>query len=188
MANTANSFMSSGSQSKPPTLVKEEYPQWKVRMVSFLERIDPRICEFLYNPPYVPMNLIPRVPATKTTPEIPKHLEPKEVTNWSEEDKIMYDLGHKCKRLLIIAIPHDIFKSVDHCYMSKDIWAELERKIEGGRKTLKNNRAVCINEYHTFKALEGESLSDTYSRFNMLGFCEIPRIKLTRGSSWIFET
>ncbi|KAJ9547258.1 hypothetical protein OSB04_019801 [Centaurea solstitialis] len=168
MANTANAFMSTGSQSKPPTLIKEEYPQWKVRMVSFLEGIHPRICEFLYNPPYVPTNLIPRVPATETTPEIPEHLESKDVANWSEEDKIMVDLGHKCKRLLIMAIPHDIFKSVDHCYLSKDIWAELERKIEGGRKTLKNNRVVCINEYHTFKALEGESLSDTYSRFNSL--------------------
>ncbi|KAJ9557323.1 hypothetical protein OSB04_011937 [Centaurea solstitialis] len=81
MANTANAFTSTGSQSKPPTLVKEEYPQWKVRMVSFLEGIHPRICEFLYNPPYVPMKLIPRVPATETTPEIPEHLEPKEVTN-----------------------------------------------------------------------------------------------------------
>ncbi|KAJ9566455.1 hypothetical protein OSB04_002421 [Centaurea solstitialis] len=67
-----------------------------------------------------------------------------------------------------MAIPHEIFKSVDHCYLSKDIWAELERQIEGGRKTLKNNRAFYINEYHTFKALEGESLSDTYSRFNTL--------------------
>ncbi|KAJ9552666.1 hypothetical protein OSB04_016711 [Centaurea solstitialis] len=151
MANSANVFMSTGSQSKPPTLVKEEYPQWKVRMVSFLEGIHPRICEFLYNPPYVPMNLIPRVPATQTTPEIPEHLEPKEVTNWSEEDKIMVDLGHKCKRLLIMAIPRDIFKSVDHCYLSKDIWAELERHSERGRKTLKNNRALCINEYHTFR-------------------------------------
>ncbi|KAJ9544260.1 hypothetical protein OSB04_023967 [Centaurea solstitialis] len=168
MANTANAFMSTGSQSKPPTLIKEEYPQWKVMMVNFLERIHPRICEFLYNPPYVPMTLIPRVPATETTPEIPEHLEPKEVGNWSEEDKIMVDLGHKCKRLLIRAIPHDIFKSVDHYYLSKDIWAKLERQIEGGRKTLKNNRVVCINEYHTFKALEGESLSDTYSRFNTL--------------------
>ncbi|KAJ9561843.1 hypothetical protein OSB04_007003 [Centaurea solstitialis] len=35
-------------------------------------------------------------------------------------------------------------------------------------KTLKNNRAFCINEYHTFKALDGESLSNTYSKFNTL--------------------
>ena len=89
MANLANtSFMSTGSQSKPPTLIRKEYPQWKVRMVNFLEGIHPRICEFLYNPPYVPMNLIPRVPATGTTPEIPEHYEPRPVANWSDEDKI----------------------------------------------------------------------------------------------------
>ncbi|KAJ9561844.1 hypothetical protein OSB04_007004 [Centaurea solstitialis] len=46
MANTANAFMRTGSQSKPPTLIREEYPQWKVRMVNFLEGIHPRICEF----------------------------------------------------------------------------------------------------------------------------------------------
>ncbi|KAJ9552842.1 hypothetical protein OSB04_016887 [Centaurea solstitialis] len=163
MANTANAFMSTGSQSKPPTLIREEYPQWKMRMVNFLEGIHPRICEFLYNPAYVPMNLIPRIPATETTPEIPEHLEPKDITNWSKEDRILIDLGYKCKRLLIMVIPYEIFNSVDHCYLSKDIWAELERQTERGRKTLKNNKAFCINEYHTFKALEGESLSDTYS-------------------------
>ncbi|KAJ9552603.1 hypothetical protein OSB04_016648 [Centaurea solstitialis] len=137
-------------------------------MVNFLEGIHPSIYEFLYNPPYVPMDLIPSVPATGTTPEIPKHYEPKAIINWSEEDKILLELGSKGRRLLIMAIPHDIFKNIDHCYLSRDIWAKLERHIEGGKKTLKNNRAFCIDEYHTFKAKEGESLSDTYSRFNTL--------------------
>ncbi|KAJ9556456.1 hypothetical protein OSB04_011070 [Centaurea solstitialis] len=79
MANNTNaSFMSTGSQSKPPNLIGEEYPQWK------------------------------------------------------------------------------------------DIWDELERRIEGGKKTLKNNRSFCIDEYHSFKAKQDEYLSDTYSRFNTL--------------------
>src|SRR5581483_913513 len=130
MANTANAFMSTGSQTKPPTLVKEEYPQWKVRMVNFLEGIHPRMCEFLYNPPYVPMNLIPRVAATGTTPEIPEHLEPKGIANWSDEDKILVELGNKCKRPLIMALPHEIFQSMDHYFLSMDIWAELEKQIE----------------------------------------------------------
>ncbi|KAJ9550466.1 hypothetical protein OSB04_014511 [Centaurea solstitialis] len=61
-------------------------------------------------------------------------------------------------RLLIMAISNDIFESLDSCETSKELWAELQKQHEGGTKTLKNNRALCINEYHAFKALENESL------------------------------
>ncbi|KAJ9535059.1 hypothetical protein OSB04_un001870 [Centaurea solstitialis] len=70
-----------GKQFKQPTLIGEEYPEWKVRMINFLEGIHPRISEFLYNPPYVSMDLIPRVPTTGTTPEISEHYEPKSIAN-----------------------------------------------------------------------------------------------------------
>ncbi|KAJ9535058.1 hypothetical protein OSB04_un001869 [Centaurea solstitialis] len=79
----------------------------------------------------------------------------------------MVELGSRCKRFLIMAIPHEIFKNIDHCHLSMNIWAELEKQIEGGRR-LSRDRAICIDEYHNFKAKEGESLSDTYSRFNTL--------------------
>ncbi|KAJ9544955.1 hypothetical protein OSB04_024662 [Centaurea solstitialis] len=70
MENLTNtSFMSIDSQSKPPTLVRDEFQQWKIRMINFLEGIHPRISEFLQNPPNVPVTLIPRVPATATTPD-----------------------------------------------------------------------------------------------------------------------
>ncbi|KAJ9544408.1 hypothetical protein OSB04_024115 [Centaurea solstitialis] len=78
-----------------------------------------------------PKSSSPSIPATRTTPEFPEHFESKAITNLSEEDKVLVDLGYKCKRLLIMAIPHEIFKNVDHCYLSKDILAELERQIEG---------------------------------------------------------
>ncbi|KAJ9542509.1 hypothetical protein OSB04_029015 [Centaurea solstitialis] len=122
MANSSNmSFMSIGSQSKPPTLVREEFQQWKIRMVNFLEGIHPRITEFLHNPPFIPVTLIPRVPATAITPE-------------DEEEKELASLAPKCKRLLIMALPNDIFMSLDHC-------------LEGGIASLKNNITICINEY-----------------------------------------
>ncbi|KAJ9552936.1 hypothetical protein OSB04_016981 [Centaurea solstitialis] len=58
-ANANSSFISIGSQFKPPTLNRDEFQQWKVRMVNFLEGIHPRIVEFLHNPPYVPIRLFP---------------------------------------------------------------------------------------------------------------------------------
>ena len=38
---------------------------------------------------------------------------------------------------------------------------------EGGAKQVRNNRALCINEYFAFKALDNESLKDVYNRFNL---------------------
>ena len=71
MTNIRNtSFFNMGSQSKPPTLLRDEYPQWKIRMVSFLEVVHPSLPEFLSNPPYIPTIVVPRVPATATTAEI----------------------------------------------------------------------------------------------------------------------
>ncbi|KAJ9547442.1 hypothetical protein OSB04_019985 [Centaurea solstitialis] len=95
-------------------------------------------------------------------------MEPKPVGECSEADKEIASLATRYKRLLIMAIPNDIFESLDSCETSMELWAELLRQLEGRLKTLKNNRAICINEYHDFKALEGESPRDTYSRFNTL--------------------
>ena len=77
-------------------------------------------------------------------------------------------MAAKCKRLLIIAIPNEIFELLDACETSKDLWAKLERPFEGGAKLLRKNRALCINEYFSFKAMEGEALKDVYNRFNLL--------------------
>ncbi|KAJ9545112.1 hypothetical protein OSB04_024819 [Centaurea solstitialis] len=67
-----------------------------------------------------------------------------------------------------MALPNEIFESLDHCGTSMELWRELQKQLEEGVNTLKNNRTMCINEYHEFKAKEGQSLKDTNSRFNIL--------------------
>ncbi|KAI3665056.1 hypothetical protein L6452_43673 [Arctium lappa] len=167
MENSINYF-SAGSQSKPPTLLRDEYPQWKIRMVHFLEGVDPGLVEFLHNPPFIPMTTIPRVPATSNTPEVPEYQHPQPIFEWTEEEKALHELAKKAKRLIIMAIPNDIFQSLDSCETSKDLWLELEKHLEGGAKTFKNNKALCINEYFAFKALPSESIQSTYNRYNSL--------------------
>ncbi|KAJ9567113.1 hypothetical protein OSB04_003079 [Centaurea solstitialis] len=97
--NALPMWFATTSESKPPTLNREELQQWKIRMINFLEGIHPRITEFLDNPPYIPVQLIPRVPATATTAEIPEFYQPKLQKDWDDEDKEMYSLAPKCKRL-----------------------------------------------------------------------------------------
>ena len=140
--NANTSYLSIGSRSKPPTLIREEFPQWKIRMMNFLEGIHPRITEFLHNPPFIPATLIPRVPATANTPEVPEYYQPKLQKDWDEEEKELASLAPKCKRLLIMALPNDIFTSLDHCSTSKELWSELLKQLEGGVTTLKNNRTL----------------------------------------------
>ena len=48
----------------------------------------------------------------------------------------------------------EIFESLDACDISKELWSELQKQLEGGVKNLKNNRALCITKYFIFKATE----------------------------------
>ncbi|KAI3666990.1 hypothetical protein L6452_42031 [Arctium lappa] len=70
------------------------------------------------------MTTVPRVPATANTPEIPEYQHPKPVLEWSEEEKAQHELAKKAKRLIIMAIPNDIFQSLDSCETSKDLCQE----------------------------------------------------------------
>ncbi|KAJ9545005.1 hypothetical protein OSB04_024712 [Centaurea solstitialis] len=102
----------------------------------------------------------------------------------SPSEIIFYELDFLLKRLLHKTFPEDRYLFTDgrlsflalgqgklpnnHCVTSKDLWGELLRQLEGSVASQKNNRKMCINEYHEFKAKDGESLKDTYSRFNIL--------------------
>ncbi|KAJ9547501.1 hypothetical protein OSB04_020044 [Centaurea solstitialis] len=60
---------------------------------------------------YFCKTLVPRVPATTIIEEIPEYYKPKPVTY----EKELASLTPKCKRLLIMALPNEIFESFDHC-------------------------------------------------------------------------
>ncbi|KAI3715257.1 hypothetical protein L6452_22230 [Arctium lappa] len=170
-ANIENFIISAiyiaGSLTKPPTLLRDEYPQWKIRIVNFLEGMDRDLMRSVTDGPHQPMVLVPRVPATTYTAEIPAFYE-KKTSNFTEEGTKMMENDSKDVRLLIMAIPNEIFPKLDSCVIAKEIWDQLLNQLEGGIQTQKNRRTLCINEYHDFKAKPEETLHQTYSRFNIL--------------------
>ena len=46
-------------------------------MISFLEGVQKDLPQYLHNPPFVQTVVIPRVPATTTTEEVPEQIKPK---------------------------------------------------------------------------------------------------------------
>ncbi|KAI3667296.1 hypothetical protein L6452_42348 [Arctium lappa] len=164
MANSnISAIYTVGSLTKPPTLLRDEYPQWKIRMVNFLEGMDRDLLRSVNDGPHQPMVLVPRVPTTADTAEIPAYYE-KKTSNFTNEETNMMDNDSKVVRLLIMAIPNDIFQELDSCVTAKEIRDQLLNQFEGGLQTQKNRRNLCINEYHDFHALPEETLHQTYSR------------------------
>ena len=103
-------------------------------MISFLEGVQKDLPRYLHNPPFIPTVVVSHVPATATIEEVPEQINPKKTEEWSQEDWEKHELTAKCKRLLIMAIPNDIFELLDTCETSKDLWAKLQRQLEGGAK------------------------------------------------------
>ena len=70
MATPTANFLNICSQSKPPTLLRDEYPQWKIQMTLFLGGIHKDLPQYLHNPPFIPTVVGPWVPATANIEEV----------------------------------------------------------------------------------------------------------------------
>ncbi|KAI3667434.1 hypothetical protein L6452_42491 [Arctium lappa] len=97
------------------------------------------------------MVLVPRVPATADTDEIPAYYE-KKTTNFTDEETNMMDNDSKAVRLLIMAIPNDIFQELDSCKTAKEIW---DQKF-GVIRTKEENKVLFL-----------KSLNEEWSQLSM---------------------
>ena len=78
-------------------------------MVNFLEGMDKNLLISVMEGPYIPQTLVPRVIGTSTTVEIPAYYMPKDEKNWDEDDIERVETDKKAKRLIIMALPNEIF-------------------------------------------------------------------------------
>ncbi|KAJ9545044.1 hypothetical protein OSB04_024751 [Centaurea solstitialis] len=112
--------------------------------------------------PYVD---VPGTPETATTPAIEPRRVFKLFRHFNEVEKIRAELDEKALTLLTMAIPNDLFNRVDSRNTAKELWDELEKQFQGTERSIQAKLNQAIGAYEGFKALEGETLDDSYSRF-----------------------
>ncbi|KAJ9561723.1 hypothetical protein OSB04_006883 [Centaurea solstitialis] len=130
-------LLSMGSKSKPPVLQIGEYPQWRVRMIQFLNNIDKTLMVSIQEGPIKPYIDIPGTPKTATTPAIEPRRVFKLFRHYNELEKIRAELDDKALTLLTMAIPNDLFNRVDSRNTAKELSDELEKQFKGRRDQFK---------------------------------------------------
>src|SRR5581483_5493372 len=165
---TKDSYFESGSLAKPPRFMPDNFPLLKSRMELFLAGTDPQIPHFIENGPHVPTSIIPSVAATSTTPVVPERSFVKLVANWSDEDRRLVNIDTKARSLIAMSLPDEVFHSICKLKTAKEIWDTCCLQYEGADALIESRKIHLKRQYEKFIAAKGESLSQTYQRFNCL--------------------
>ncbi|KAK1397404.1 hypothetical protein POM88_007267 [Heracleum sosnowskyi] len=144
---------------KIPILKKSEYLTWKVKMLMYLEAMDPDYLDRIRDGPYIPTRIIER------TETVPEHYVVKAKSEWTPEEKSHVLREPKIKNILHSSLDAVMSNRVIACNSAKEIWDTLETQCQGSASVKKNRRALLIQEYEQFDARPDESLTDLYDRF-----------------------
>ncbi|KAI3758779.1 hypothetical protein L6452_06351 [Arctium lappa] len=106
--------------------------------------------------------------ATTTSPAIPDRYVSKPYQFFTDVEKARYKLDDEALIYLTMAIPNDIYNRVDSRESAKELWDELEKQFQGSKKSIQTKLNQSINAYEGFHAKEGETLLETYNRFNVI--------------------
>ncbi|KAK1394100.1 hypothetical protein POM88_013156 [Heracleum sosnowskyi] len=147
---------------KIPILKISEYPTWKVKMLMYLEAMDPNYLDRIHDGPYIPTRII------EWTETVPEHYVVKAKSEWTPEEKAHVLREPKIKNILHSSLDAVMSKRVIACKPAKEIWDTLETQCQGSASVKKNRRALLIQEYEQFDAKPDESLTDLYDRFMTL--------------------
>ncbi|KAK1369394.1 hypothetical protein POM88_035486 [Heracleum sosnowskyi] len=144
---------------KIPILKKSEYSTWRVKMLMYLEAMDPDYLDRIRDGPYVPTRIIER------TDTVPEHYVVKAKSDWTLEEKAHVLREPKIKNILHNSLDAIMSNRLIACKSAKEIWDTLETQCQGSASVKKNRRALLIQEYEQFDARPDESLTDLYDRF-----------------------
>ncbi|KAI3729623.1 hypothetical protein L6452_18284 [Arctium lappa] len=136
-------------------------------MIQFLNLKNKDYMTYIIDGPGNPQSFVPGQVATATSPAIADRYVPRPYQFFTDVEKARHQIDEEALIYLTMAIPNDIYNRVDCRESAKDLWDELERQFQGSKKSIQTKLNQSINAYEGFYAKEGETLLETYNRFNM---------------------
>ncbi|KAK1366625.1 hypothetical protein POM88_042186 [Heracleum sosnowskyi] len=170
---------------KIPVLDKENYFHWKVKMHLHLMSMDERYVDCIEKGPHVPMKLDSRVGLPDDAPDVKI---PKTVSEWTVEDIAEVHKDKRTMNILFNGLEQEMFDNVINCTTSKEVWDTVRTLCEGTEQVRENKMQLLIQQYEHFHFKAGETLNDTFSRFQKLlnGLKLYGRIYQTKDSNLKF--
>ncbi|GJZ75137.1 retrovirus-related pol polyprotein from transposon TNT 1-94 [Tanacetum coccineum] len=141
-----------GQLNAAPVLEVENFTNWKKRFMCHIIGIEPQFENIIKNGPFVPMTAGQRKPENQ----------------WTGDERKAANLDQRLKSLIMSVLPDDQMNSVINCLTAKSTWDDLILYHEGP-SDVKESRVMDLKLcYNTFKFKEGESLTQTFTRYKAL--------------------
>ena len=130
--------------------------------MAVLETLDYDMLDVVTKGPHVPMfHPMKDGVASGEKKRTPKH-------DYTAEDKRLCHLDKKACAAIGNALPYDIYHLVQNCESAKEMMDTLTVAFEGTEEVQRTNINNLNRKYEHFFAQKGETLTDTFNRFNCL--------------------
>ena len=115
--------------------------------------------------PHIPIkiNTTLRADGEEKDEEVPKPL-----SEYTEEDEKEVHKDKKAMNILFNGLDADMFDNVINCTTAKEIWDTIRTLCERTEQVRENKIQLFVQQYEHFHFKAGESLNDTFSRFQKL--------------------
>lgn len=153
-----------GGSNRAPLLVANEYHHWSQRMERYLRRLGRNVWRSIEEGPHVPV-LTPLQTDGATTRlggGQPALSCPTKADLYKMENDAIAFYEISC------GVAPDNFDIIINCKSAKEIWDDLKNLYEGSEQDQDKKLTTTLNEFNNFKAQFGESLEDSFKRFNLI--------------------
>ena len=147
---------------KIPVLDKDNYFHWKVKMHLHLLSMDESFVDCIERGPHIPMRVASRIGLLDDAPDVEI---PKPRSEWTLEDIAEVYKDNRAMNILFNGLEEEMFDNVINCTTAKQVWDTVQTLCEGTEQVRENKMQLLIQQYEHFHFKNGESLSDTFSRF-----------------------